>query len=274
MVVHTPSKLDILRQTAAERRAAEDGVPPSVAAAAAAAGISVGDERNPAVASGLDAAADAAAVAAADADRFLGAVGGADPVVPAARAADDPLAHEFDAWNGDLPPGILPPQLDGQPEVKDGKVNANVTTRKGKSSPTGTQADSGGARAKDSSQQDNVSVVSDVTPPPNHGGFPQLNPFTPEWFQQMIGAAVSAAATAVANSARPAPSTSPSSAPRRLNDRKVPDFWEDKPEFWFRIFDAHLAHFNPTERRCFDALLPLLTPVSYTHLTLPTNREV
>ena len=81
----------------------------------------------------------------------------------------------------------------------------------------------------------------------------------------MIGAAVSAAATAVA-SARPAPppdaANTSSSAPRRLNDRKVPDFWEDKPDFWFRIFDAHLAHFNPTERRCFDALLPLLTPAA------------
>ena len=50
--------------------------------------------------------------------------------------------------------------------------------------------------------------------------------------------------------------------PRRLNDRKIPDFWEDKPEFWFHIFDSHLAHFNPTEQRCFEALLPLLTPAA------------
>ena len=79
----------------------------------------------------------------------------------------------------------------------------------------------------------------------------------------MIGAAVSAAATAVAATPRPAASTtsaSHSSAPRRLNDRKVPDFWEDNPDFWFRIFDAHLSHFAPSEMRCFDALLPLLTP--------------
>ena len=35
MVVHTPSKLDVLRQTAAERRSTGAGVPPSVQAAGA-----------------------------------------------------------------------------------------------------------------------------------------------------------------------------------------------------------------------------------------------
>ena len=94
---------------------------------------------------------------------------------------------------------------------------------------------------------------------------PQLNPFTPEWFAQVIGAAASSAATAaaqaVAGSQRQAPPANPA-APRRLNDRKVPDFWEDRPEYWFRIFDAHLAHFNPSEKHSFDALLPLLTPAA------------
>ena len=79
----------------------------------------------------------------------------------------------------------------------------------------------------------------------------------------LIGAAVSAAATAVAATPRQSPSSSTfSAAPRRLNERKVPDFWEDKPDFWFRIFDAHLSHFAPSEMRCFDALLPLLTPAA------------
>ena len=58
------------------------------------------------------------------------------------------------------------------------------------------------------------------------------------------------------------PTPSDPAVPRRLNDRKVPDFWEDRPEFWFRIFDAHLSHFAPSEQRCFDALLPLLTPAA------------
>ena len=97
------------------------------------------------------------------------------------------------------------------------------------------------------------------------GDQPQLNPFTPEWFAQVIGAAATAAATAVANSSRQPtlstpPTTSSSSAPRRLNERKIPDFWEDRPEFWFRIFDAHLSHFSPSDQKCFDTLLPLLTP--------------
>ena len=81
----------------------------------------------------------------------------------------------------------------------------------------------------------------------------------------MIGAAASAAASAAVASVPRPPSgaaSSSSSAPRRLNERKVPDFWEDKPDFWFRIFDAHLSHFAPSELKCFDALLPLLTPAA------------
>ena len=111
---------------------------------------------------------------------------------------------------------------------------------------------------------DRISLADNAAPPPNTGNHPPINPFTPEWFAQIIGAAATAAATAVANTPRPAtPSpAAPSSTPRRLNDRKVPDFWEDRPEYWFRIFDAHLSHFNPPEQRCFDALLPLLTPAA------------
>ena len=105
-----------------------------------------------------------------------------------------------------------------------------------------------------------ISVVSDVTPPPNSDLPPGLNPFTPEWFAKIIGAAASAAASAAVSSAmRPTPAVPSLTTPRRLNERKIPDFWEDRPEFWFQIFDAHLGHFNPSERQCFDTLLPLLT---------------
>ena len=104
--------------------------------------------------------------------------------------------------------------------------------------------------------------VSDITHPPPSANHPPLNPFTPEWFAQVIGAAATAVATAVANTPHPPPVAHNSSAPRRLNNRKVPHFWEDKPQFWFQIFDAHLAHFQPSERGCFDALLPLLTPAA------------
>ena len=48
---------------------------------------------------------------------------------------------------------------------------------------------------------------------------PQLNPFTPEWFTQLIGAAVSAAATAVASTPRPPAPVSSTPAPRRLNEQ-------------------------------------------------------
>ena len=118
---------------------------------------------------------------------------------------------------------------------------------------------------------DRISVAEDaesIPPPaaqPPPAAHPGLNPFTPEWFAQVIGAAATAAATAVANSPRQSNSPTPNPVgPRRLNDRKVPDFWEDRPEFWFQIFDAHLGHFNPTEKQCFDALLPLLTPAART----------
>ena len=62
---------------------------------------------------------------------------------------------------------------------------------------------------------DKITVADDVqAPPPPHtpqqqAGLPQLNPFTPEWFQQLIGSAVTAAATAVANTPRPPPAASP-----------------------------------------------------------------
>ena len=54
----------------------------------------------------------------------------------------------------------------------------------------------------------------------------------PPWLSQVINAAVTAAATAVAAlPQRPSSSSGRSSmAPTKLSDRKVPDFWESKPE--------------------------------------------
>ena len=94
-------------------------------------------------------------------------------------------------------------------------------------------------------------------------GFPD-NP--PPWLSQVINAAVTAAATAVAALPRSAPAR-PTMAPTKLSDRKVPDFWESKPEEWFRIFDAHLAFFNPSQEASFNTLLPLLTPAALSKMT-------
>ena len=88
----------------------------------------------------------------------------------------------------------------------------------------------------------------------------------PPWLSQVINAAVTAAATAVAALPRSAPPRS-SMAPTKLSDRKVPDFWESKPEEWFRIFDAHLAFFRPSEEESFNTLLPLLTPAALSKMT-------
>ena len=130
-----------------------------------------------------------------------------------------------------------------------------------------------GAAALEADEISLADVVSDATaPPPPAPSHPQLNPFTPEWFAQLVGAAASAAASAAAKAAvegskrAPAPQPDPA-VPRRLNDRKVPDFWEDRPEFWFRIFDNHLSHFAPSEQRCFDDLLPLLTHTPWSQHT-------
>ena len=251
--MHTPSKLDTLRQAAAERRAAGTaGVPPSVLAAAQATEAS-SSTSDPTVSAPL-----------------LG-----DLLTPAPASQE---RHDFDIWDGVNPPGLHPgaASIETQADVhrsgeEEESQHDNVTVRRVRIQDGLTDA-AGGLDAKPADNADGISVagsVSDVTPPPpptpHH---PQLNPFTPEWFAQLVSTAATAAATAVANSARPqsvppVPHPVPNPvAPRRLNDRKVPDFWEDKPEFWFRIFDAHLSHFNPSEKQCFDALLPLLTPAA------------
>ena len=111
------------------------------------------------------------------------------------------------------------------------EIHSNVTTRR---------VANKGPEPTSKSEEDKISVVSDVTPPPPPAGTipPGLNPFTPEWFAQVIGAAASSAASAAASAVKssvrqsaqpqPPPSLNPT-APRRLNDRKVPDFWEDRP---------------------------------------------
>ena len=225
MVVHTPTKLEALRQTAAERRAANDGsVPPSVAAAAAAA--------------------------------------------TAETASGTPVVDEDGTQVGGVPPSI---EVEAEVHEREQEhIHSNVTTRRDRkyTAAGGLTADPNAA------EEDKISLagsISDVTPPPNLGQPPQLNPFTPEWFAQLVGTAASAAASAavqaMSTSSGQAPGSAaaappPAAVPRRLNERKIPDFWEDRPEFWFRIFDAHLAHFSPSERRCFDTLLPLLTPAA------------
>ena len=90
----------------------------------------------------------------------------------------------------------------------------------------------------------------------------------PPWLSQVINAAVTAAAAAVtAMPQRPAAPSRSSMAPTKLSDRKVPDFWESKPEEWFRIFDAHLAFFKPSQEASFNTLLPLLTPAALSRMT-------
>ena len=90
----------------------------------------------------------------------------------------------------------------------------NVTTRKTRVHFTEEQAES------DKIESDEVSDVTPPPPPstdlPSATGNPQLNPFTPEWFAQIIGAEASAAATAAVRADRPrnpAPVPVPAAAP-------------------------------------------------------------
>ena len=95
MVLRTPTKLDELRQVAAERRSASD-VPASVLAA--------GTQATPAPAVAADLAAEGGELR----DLF----------------GDMQQHHDFDAWDGDTPPGAKI-----QAEVHAETEHANVTTR-------------------------------------------------------------------------------------------------------------------------------------------------
>ena len=234
MVVHSPKNFEVHpHSTASDATAAQQ--PPTTAVPVTSTAVTTSSAGS--VPASVLAASSAAAAATTSA--ASGSLLGASSV-----------HHDFDEWDGDFPPGSLRFGRDDQ---------ANSTSRIKRS----------GGLTRDEVDPDRISlagsVQDDPTPPTSSaaGNHAQPNPFTPEWFAQVIGAAATAAATAVASSSRRQAPADPS-LPRRLNERKVPDFWEDRPEFWFRIFDAHLGHFNPTEQKCFDALLPLLTPAART----------
>ena len=179
-----------------------------------------------------------AVLAAAAAER-AGALGNLQPA--AAAAALPPAEEDLLGLND----AQVLAQVEVHAEREDGDVRADRERVRGNLTDANVRDD------------DRISAAGSEA-----GDNPQLNPFTPEWFAQIIGAAATAAATAVATSSRSPSSSSTPTAPRRLNERKVPDFWEDRPEFWFRIFDSHLSHFSPSEQHCFDTLLPLLTPAA------------
>ena len=101
MVVHTPSKLDALRQSAAERRHAANagGVPPSVRTAGNAAAAAVDTEGQ---------------------EDLLG-----DTVDPADAEA---VVHDFDKWDGDSPPGqVVEAKIHAATEQDLGQEHGNVT---------------------------------------------------------------------------------------------------------------------------------------------------
>ena len=241
MVVHSPNQFEVQRTAAAA----------AAVAAANAQGPPDEQVQRPAdVLAVSNAAANASAVRSAieDVSEEADLLGG---------------GQDFDVWTGGVATGR---SIEADVHAAGDRINSNVTTRR-------VNHDNKLPEPTSKAEEDKISVVSDVTPPPPPGSIPQgLNPFTPEWFAQLVGAAASsaasAAASAVASSVRQSnqvPAAAPNStAPRRLNDRKVPDFWEDRPEFWFEIFDAHLAHFNTSERQSFDTLLPLPTPAART----------
>ena len=227
MVVHSPDAFEAKKAAAAAAASAQrsaDDVPPSVLNA------------------GSVTQQTAASVTPAEEADLLG--------------ESDAIVHDFGSWDGDRRA-----RETGEAEKEKEEISFGAAGRRGQRLVD---------RHTSAADDDKISVADSFhgVPPPA-SDLPQLNPFTPEWFTQVIGAAASAAATAAATAAvagaarvaAPAPAINPS-VPRRLNDRKVPDFWEDRPEFWFQIFDAHLNHFRPSERQCFDALLPLLTPAA------------
>ena len=173
MVVHTPSKLEVLRQTAAQRRTS-------------------GASDNPDVPPSVLAANTATAPPAVRTEDLLGG-----------EIVD--TEHDFDAWDGGHPPGSRI-----QVDVHESEMeSSNVTTRRGPGPVRFNDLTDASGEAAASTQRsgvtpdtDKISVVSDVTPPPpasampSSGDHPQINPFTPEWFAQLVEAAASAAASA------------------------------------------------------------------------------
>ena len=190
------------------------------------------------------------------------------------------LTAEVQALAG--PPAGPPVGPPAGPPAGGNPSSTGARSKDGPAAP-GTSS-STGARSKDGPAAPGTSSASGLSPPPgasgagdtSFGGAYQQHtdgsvPYSPQWFAGLIGAAVAAAATASAAAAGSASAstssrTSPSTAPRRLADWKLPDFWESDPTAWFRLFDAHLLHFNPSEDAAFDTLLPLLTPAACKHI--------
>ena len=194
------------------------------------------------------------------------------------RAMENQIAVEVHAANnaaGDNPPPLEQPNTDGLPTVSEAlrraaevraEAEAQDQNNTGYTPHPNVNTD---RRHRTFGQADDINLGGNVGDDlgasfVDDDGFPDS---PPPWLAQVINAAVTAAATAVAAlPQRPAAPRS-SLAPTKLSDRKVPDFWESKPEEWFRIFDAHLAFFNPSEEACFNTLLPLLTPAALSKMT-------
>ena len=78
--------------------------------------------------------------------------------------------------------------------------------------------------------------------------------------QDTLAALPALLAQALSDANKNAAAASKSDRPRNLHDRKVPDFWENKPTSWFHVFESHLDQATEhTERSKFALLLPLLT---------------
>ena len=149
-----------------------------------------------------------------DARQPAGAVGGAasgthdDPVVPPSVRAAATSAATSQQFEADLLGAT-----GGGPASSGAKIEV--------------QADVHAVEGEEIRRQDNgltpdsdtISVAGSVPdapppPPPSNSSHPQLNPFTPEWFERMIGAAATAAATAaIASSAATSPRPPPSAPP-------------------------------------------------------------
>ena len=135
MVVHTPSKLEVLRQTAAQRRAAD------------ATGTSDAPDVPPSV---LAANADAVTPVEHTEDLLAGEIG------------DDTEHHDFDVWDGENPPGVT-----ARADVHNAETERrNVTTRRANGpvrfndlTNASGESSAGAQRSGGLQDQDKISVV-------------------------------------------------------------------------------------------------------------------
>ena len=91
-------------------------------------------------------------------------------------------SSDINLWDGDTPPGAAAIQVEVHTAPSGGR-NINTGLTPGQNNITGSAAKS--------EDPDKITVADDEqsSPPPStqQAGLPQLNPFTPEWFQQLIG---------------------------------------------------------------------------------------